>query len=141
LAALVAVRGVILAARAGAWRKVLSYAVLPAAVLAAALEPWAFVHFCNGLGNMLHFEVMRSQYLSQIRAMPDSAGPKLVVFDWGGMSWASNGVVYDESDEVALPLEQQSSGWHMRASRTELGCGGYSIRPMGGHFYLADFPC
>jgi hypothetical protein len=57
------------------------------------------------------------------------------------MIWLSNGVVYDESDEAALPTERQSDVWKRRSAPTELSCGTYDIRPVGGHFYIADFAC
>jgi hypothetical protein len=124
-----------------AWRKATSCAVLPVFVLANVPCPLAFVHTCNMIGNVIHFGIMRRQYLSTIRALPETEQPKLQVFNWGGMIWASNGVVYDESDEIVLPRGKQSASWMARANKTELGCGGYSITSMGGHFYLADFPC
>jgi len=96
---------------------------------------------CNYVGDILHFRMMRNYYLLVLETMPRAREPKLVVFNWGGMIWASAGVVYDESDEVVLPSEQQSAGWKRRADNTELGCGKYYINPMGGHFYLAEFPC
>jgi len=141
IAALCAAVLAVNAARVGAWRRAISYALLPAAVLPIVPEPFAFVRFCNGIGNIVHFEIMREHYLSVIKSLPDTGQPKLLVINWGGMVWASNGVIYDASDEAALPAGKQSADWIERASRTELSCGGYSITPMGGHFYLADFPC
>jgi hypothetical protein len=63
------------------------------------------------------------------------------VFNWGGMVWASSGVVYDESDQVARPQERQSDDWRERASGTELACEGYGVRPLLDHYYLVSFPC
>ena len=130
-----------ISARMGRWRRVVSCLVLPVVVLANVPGPFALVRYCNGIGNMIHFEVMRDHYLSKIKSLPDTGEPKLVVINWGGMIWASNGVVYDESDEVVLPPSRRSLGWTTRAGTTELSCEGYSITPMGSHFYLADFPC
>jgi hypothetical protein len=119
----------------------MSYALLPAVVLPLALNPFAFIRFCNGIGDTIHFGVMRERYRSVVKSLPGTGEPKLVIFNWGGMVWSSNGVIYDESDEVALAPGRQSPDWIARAGRTEPGCGGYSITPVGGHFYLADFPC
>jgi hypothetical protein len=141
LAALYAAILAVKAARVGAWHRAISYALLPAVVLPIVPEPVAFVRFCNGIGDTVHFEIMREHYVSVIKSLPDTGQPKLVVFNWGGMVWASYGVIYDESDEAALPAGKQSPDWLTRASRTELACEGYSVTPMGGHFYLADFPC
>jgi hypothetical protein len=139
--ALLAVAGVIVSTRTQAWRKAVSYAVLPIAVLVAASQPWMFLDVCNSMGDALHFKIMRAHYLSVVKAMPETGEPKLVVFNWGGMVWASDGIVYDESDEVALPPGRQSPAWRARASHTELSCDGYFVSPLGDHFYLADFPC
>lgn len=131
----------VLSVRAHSWRRAISLALLPLVVLAGASAPVAVVRFCNRLGDTLHFELMRGHYLSVVDSMPGGEGPKLKIFNWGGMVWASNGVVYDQSDEVKLPHAKQSAAWRHRANNTELGCGGYSLTPMGGHFYLADFSC
>jgi hypothetical protein len=141
IAATLAGFSALIAVKIHAWRKAASCIVLPALVLVSIPYPLAFVHICNTIGNIIHFGVMRQEYLSTIKALPETRQPKLVVFNWGGMIWASNGVVYDESDEIVLPRGQQSASWVARANKTELGCGGYSITSMGGHFYLADFPC
>jgi len=140
LAALLAMFGMVESLRAHARRRALSFAILPAIVLANALAPFVFVRHCNFAGDTIHFEVMREHYQHVVDALPKTGQPKLVIFDWGGMVWASQGVVYDESDEVVLPPAKQSSGWRARAGKTELGCG-YGATPMGGHFYLADFAC
>jgi hypothetical protein len=128
------------AAKRQAWRRAGSSALLPAVVLAAALQLMPFVRSCAFVGDLLNFEIMRPRYLAEAAQIP-ADGPRLMVFDRGGMVWASKGVVYDESDEVARPQGAQSAEWRSRASHTELACGGYSVRPLGGHFYLADFPC
>jgi hypothetical protein len=140
LAALLAMFGMIGSSRAHARRRALSFAILPAIVLANALAPFVFIRLYNLAGDTIHFEVMREHYQHVVDALPKTGQPKLVVFDWGGMVWASQGIVYDESDEVALPSAKQSPDWRGRASETDLVCG-YSATPMGDHFYLADFAC
>ncbi len=98
--------------------------------------------FCTRLvGETLSFAVNLPHYLQQVDARPRGSAPKLLVFNNGGMFFASSGVVYDESDEVRLPRDEQSDEWKVRADRTELGCGGFRITPLFGHFYLAGFPC
>lgn len=128
-------------ARGGRWRCAASYAVLPSVVLVNIAGPLAYLRACDLVGDLIHFEIMRDTYIASIEHLPDGHTPKLVVFNWGGMIWSSAGVIYDQSDEVTLPPEQQSPAWLERASKTELGCGGYSVTSVGGHFYLAAFPC
>jgi hypothetical protein len=75
--------------------------------------------------------------------MPDT---HLVTINLGGMSWASRGFVYDESDEIMLDPSAQSARWKARAHDSELGCG-YGAIPIPGpsaftqHWYIASFAC
>ena len=131
------------AARAGAWRAALAHLVLPVVVLAAASQPFATMRWLNSLGDRIHFEIMRPTYLAEVEAMRDTGEPKLALFNWGGMVWASYGVVYDASDEIALPRGQQSAAWRRRADHSELACDeyGYGFEPIREHFYFAGFGC
>jgi hypothetical protein len=97
--------------------------------------------YTNIAGDTLNLLVRLPYYLEWIDREPRDGAPRLLVFNRGGMIWASSGVVYDESDEVALPPGRQSAAWQARADRSELGCGNFYVTPLLGHFYLADFPC
>jgi len=97
--------------------------------------------YTNLTGDLLHFAFMYPYYRSVIGEFPHGGEPKLLVFNFGGMIWASRGIVYDESGEIEKPEGQQSDAWKLRATYTELGCGGYSYTPLTQHFYIADFPC
>ncbi len=110
-------------------------------VCAAAFNPFAFIRSCNFAGNIVNFIIMRPYYMARVQALPTTDGPRLVVFNRGGMIWASEGYVYDESDEVMLPPNKQSAAWKNKASHSELSCDGYSAYPLWGHFYIAYFPC
>src|SRR5205823_6932000 len=57
---------------------------------------------------------------------------------WGGFG-VGHGVVYDESDEIALP--EQSAAWKMRVASTEVGMFGAAMAPLGDHFYLVRRGC
>ena len=106
--------------------------ILPVVLLIVAFDPVRFVRSCDYLGDVIHFIAMRSTYDRTIAALPADQRPRLAVFDWGGMSFASRGLVYDETDEVALPRGRQSHGWLAKASHTELSCEGYGVRaPLG----------
>ena len=133
----------IAAARRKSWRRAVSAAVLPLAMIAAALDFTGFNQLCAEVGDRAHFYLKRSEYLAEVGATRKPGEPVLRVWNWGGMFWSTKGVVYDESDEIALPPDQQSVAWKNRASsrRGELACGGYGFEPLGAHFYLAYFPC
>jgi hypothetical protein len=123
------------------WRRSLLALVLPIVLLVVALNPVGFVRSCNYIGDVLHFIIEKPYYDQQIAAIPADQRPRLAVFDWGGMVWGSSGLVYDESDQVALPPGRQSADWLAQASHTELSCGGYGVQSLWDHYYLASFPC
>jgi hypothetical protein len=123
------------------WRRCAIASLLPIALIVVALDPLRFVRACNRIGDVAHFIAAKPYYDRQIAALPAGEGPRLAVFDWGGMVWASFGVVYDETDQVSLPPDRQSAKWRERASRTALSCEGYDARPLWDHYYLVSFPC
>jgi hypothetical protein len=123
------------------WRRCLIALVLPIVLLVVALDPFRFVRSCNYIGDVVHFIVSKPYYDRQIAALPSDQRPRLVVFDWGGMTWASSGLVYDETDQVSLPKGRQSADWLAAASHSELSCEGYGVQPLWDHYYLASFPC
>jgi hypothetical protein len=127
-------------ARRRSWKSSLKLAVLPIGVIIVALNFYPFIRGCIYVGDVLHFVVARPYYDHVIASLPPTGRPRLAVFNWGGMPWASGGLVYDESDEVALPLGQQSAAWKANPGRAELDCG-FVVSPLWSHYYLASFPC
>jgi hypothetical protein len=123
------------------WRRCLLAAILPVVLLIVAFDPIRFVRSCDYVGDVIHFIAMRSYYDRKMAALPADQRPPLVVFDWGGMAFASHGLVYDETDQVSLPRRRQSVDWLAQAGRTELSCEGYGVQPLWDHYYLVDFPC
>ena len=123
------------------WRRCAIASVLPIVLLIMALDPVRFVRSSNYIGDVIHFIIEKPYYDRVIAALPPDQRPRLVVFDWGGMVWASIGLVYDETDQVSLPKGRQSADWLSQASHTELSCGGYGVQPLWDHYYLASFPC
>ena len=136
-----AVAALIIAVRAfreRSWRRALSALVLPLVVTGSLLNFFAFFALCREAGDRLHFLLARNSYRADIMRLPPAQGPRLVTWNWGGFV-VSKGVVYDESDEIALP--RQSPEWRSRAQGTELECGITGGMPLGGHFYLVGFAC
>ena len=123
------------------WRRCVIAAILSVVLFIVAFDPIRFVRSCNYIGDVIHFIVMKSYYDQTIAALPADYRPRLVVFDRGVMSWASHGLVYDETDQVSLPRGRQSADWLAQAGRTELSCEGYGVQALWDHYYLADFPC
>ena len=132
--------------RTARWRGWLKYAntsaVLFAATILAIIAFLPVIHTCNYFGGALRFAMTRSYYDQQVVALlPPEDKPRIAVFTWGGMIWASRGLVYDESDEIALPPGRQSAAWLAKVSKTELGCGNWSESGLWSHYYLVSFPC
>jgi hypothetical protein len=123
------------------WIQFALASLLPIALIFVALDPIGFVRSSNYLGDLVHFIVTKPYYDKVIAGLPVDQRPRVAVFDWGGMVWASFGVVYDESDQVALPPGRRSADWLERASHSELSCEGYGARPLWDHYYLVSFPC
>jgi hypothetical protein len=115
--------------------------VLMVASILVAFNFFPFVRGCNYLGGALRFSVTRSYYDRQVALLPADDKPRLAVFNWGGMIWASRGVVYDESDEIAMPPGLQSARWKDMTRGGELSCGKWDARRLWSHYYLVGFPC
>jgi hypothetical protein len=139
IAGLVALTISIRSAMQKEWRRCVLAVILPVVLLIVAFDPVRFVRSCDYAGDVIHFIAMKSRYDRTIAALP--ADQRLVVFDWGGMSFASHGLVYDETNQVSSPKGSQSADWLAQASHTELSCEGYGIRALWDHYYLVDFPC
>jgi hypothetical protein len=128
------------------WKRAVIRALLPLVVLGASLQPMAFIRFCNNAGDAVHFYLRHPAYMQTVRATPTNGEPRLIIFNLGGMSWASRGFVYDERDEIMRDPSRQSPNWKVRAQESELGCG-YGAVPMPGpytlakHWYIASFAC
>jgi hypothetical protein len=123
------------------WWRCLQAAILPIVIVGVAFNLLRFIQLCNYSGDVLHFVLARPYYEHKIASLPRTDQPRLVVFNWGGMIWASRGLVYDESDEVALPPGHQSAARLANPARAELACDGYVVQPLWSHYYLAQFPC
>ncbi|MDZ5650490.1 hypothetical protein [Nitrospirillum sp. BR 11828] len=123
------------------WRRALSLILLPLIVVPALKWREELARPIFVTGEVLHFLALRPVYLRRIQAMPDTSAPKLALFIWGGWLATSYGIVYDESDEVALPAERRSNAWTSRTDQTLLSCG-YSLdADFGGHFYFVNLSC
>lgn len=131
----------VLAACRRRWRATLSWFAVPALIAAGFyyeryVTPTVFV-----VGSTVRFIVLLPELRADLAREPRTGEPVLRVWNRGGMIWHSSGIVYDESDEVALPPGRQSAAWQKRAQQSELACEGFHVVPLFDHFYIADFPC
>ena len=133
------------------WRLVLSVVLAPALAAAALLAlMWLGVTPFRVL-----FEIKRFSFEREIAQTPEAAGaPRLRSFEWGdtggaGVANIFETIIYDESDEIALPALQRSEAWLARAKATGPSTGltavlkmrhteesSVSVEKIRGHYYL-----
>ncbi|MEJ0071198.1 MAG: hypothetical protein WDO24_23405 [Pseudomonadota bacterium] len=126
-----------------AWRGAARAVCVP--IIAALAVPYG-----RDLGEIARFRLERAGYLAAIEAaraghpLPqtrvDIGPPTFAYFNWGGMSWASSGVAFDETDEAGKPDAARSEAWRTRHSDSELACEA-AVRPLGSHFYMVRTNC
>jgi hypothetical protein len=91
-------------------------------------------------GDIVHFTLAKPFYDRAIAALPKHPRrPK--VFDWGGaLLIADKVVIYDESDEVALPAAQRSVAWQIQGAHSLAGlCS--NVSPLWDHYYIGMIGC
>ena len=139
-AALVALIVAVVMALKRRWRRVIGAAMIPSSLALALLYYGELDGAGTTAGEYIHFRLMRATYLAEIAAMPAATGPRLAVFPLSqdGLFNITNYhlVVYDESDEVALPEAQRSPAWQARVSDTPLESGVGYVAPQGEHFCI-----
>jgi hypothetical protein len=106
-------------------------------------SPWRYVLIA---GDEVHFLIYRSAYLKEIAQTPLTGEPKLTLFELGGLiSTSTIAIVYDASDELALPAVKRSRDWQARA-KSHLYCEPevlpfLRLGRFTEHFYLVAFNC
>jgi hypothetical protein len=142
--ALWSARMYLLCARRGAWLSSLLAMVMPVLLVLGILHPWDYVSRYRYLGDRIHFVVMLPSYDRQIATLSHDRF-RYAEFNWGGMLFASRGVVYDESDQILMPRSQRSAAWVARIKDTDLMCGDESFaidaERLWDHYYLTGFGC
>ncbi|MBY5768165.1 hypothetical protein HFO06_34720 [Rhizobium leguminosarum] len=100
----------------------------------------------------VRFTLTKQTYLAEIERTDRSGGePRFKTFAWDNtfLEKTYSTLVYDESDEVALPRGEQSTAWQQRVQTScsekkecvDLDPGpdeSISVRKIGEHFYLLD---
>ena len=115
--------------------------IVPIAMFAATYWAIPYVQFPQ---DYMHFRALKASYDASVNALPNN-GYRYAEFNWGGLTFSSKGVVYDETDQVALPYGHQSDAWKSRMRYTDLTCGGEGpvgeVVPLGSHYYVVAFGC
>jgi hypothetical protein len=133
------------------WRRVIS-------ILAAPIIALAFFSVLARLGltdDRIRFELGKSDYQAQVDALPASDdGIRIKTWDWGETGGAGVPnffwtLVYDDSDQIALPPSSWSAQWVEKTG--QVGSSLYSVvhqaddkshsvrvRHVVGHFYVVE---
>jgi len=113
------------------------------AVLTGVLAPTLCVVLAFPLAQLpaqyAHLFVTRHVYDAQVTSLPGTPGHRFGSFDWstGFAGGPSTFLIFDESDEIALPISN-----HVANPRVEQGfvesCAGH-VRHLHGHYYVCTF--
>lgn len=123
------------------WRRAASAVVLPASVLAAALNLNFVGRATIWAGDRLELVATLPTYSRQIAELPHKEGPRIAAFMWRdlnlgfGLAFGYEFLVYDETDQVALPAEQRSTAWRENAG-SDLKCRLTGVEHVFGHYYF-----
>jgi hypothetical protein len=153
---LVAVIRICIALLGRRWRRILSIVAAP---LSAGLFVWGW-HWTGVSLDEVRFLVWRSNYLAEIA--DQNAGPgaiKIAIWPWrhwtGGIAGTPDYftmLIYDSSDQIALPRSKRTADWYKSADAAGLekniiiypelieGANVFDnsahVTPLAGHFYL-----
>lgn len=91
-------------------------------------------------GKMVHFLAVKPQYDREVATL-SKAEPRIKVWDWGGALLISGHIiVYDDSDQVAMPVRKRSRQWIQRSYGTELVSLCHTEH-FWGHYYFGVVGC
>jgi hypothetical protein len=125
-----------------------------ASIAAAPFLAWAILASLNRMGfdlHWVHLQLQKVAYLEQIAQCDcGSDGLRFKTFDWGGTGGLSSPnifytLLYDESDEIALPADTRTAAWNKRVGSwahwqpvrpTRDDYHSIDLRALEGHFYL-----
>jgi hypothetical protein len=120
-----------------AWRLLLSVLVLPLTTLIAFLNLGLVWRTASWAGLELHLSIMRPFYLHELSNIP-TGEPRLMFFKWWGGITHTDGLVYDEGDEIASG--HRSQAWQKKAAQAGFPCDAL-YAPLGNHFYYITMRC
>ncbi|WP_068390134.1 hypothetical protein [Rhizobium sp. AC27/96] len=130
------------------WRRILSLLATPVFLLILT----GLLAFVGMTPDRVRFAVTRGEYLAQIkRNNAQSTAPRFNTFAWDDTFIAKTYVtlVYDESDEIGLPVGQQSDAWRQRVAEACHKSGNcvkldsepdeyITVEKLSDHFYLFE---
>ncbi len=98
------------------------------------------IYIINRARDDLQLLVTLPTYSREISNLPHQEGPRIATFLWRdlngfGVALGYEFLVYDESDEIALPAEKRSSAWNKNAG-SDLECKLTGVYHAFGHYYF-----
>jgi hypothetical protein len=125
------------------WRRSLSILILPIVFIVVYLNERVLGRLDDDMVLLANL----SRYAPAPKLDADK-GPRLQVFPWRDLNDFALDLgyillVYDESDEIALPASQRSKAWQARAAGTDLACKLSDADHAFGHYYFVQraFDC
>jgi hypothetical protein len=117
------------------YRRAVSALVFPVLASLVALNFTQVIRSSAVAGEYVQFFVGYPFFRHAVARIPETQGPRLLVFTTSGFISMSNGIAFDESDEMAKPVGEQSAAWKARADHTELSNGVWWAQRILGHWY------
>jgi hypothetical protein len=120
-------------------------------IIAAPLFLFAILRYEDMAFDLIRFHFTKGTYAEVVDALsPAERASRILFFDWGEEGFAASAgsyywLVYDESGEIALPVEERSQSWKQRADKekryfSDEKCVA-KARRLSGHYYSAAMHC
>ena len=109
--------------------------------------PFVYGGYALHTSRYIKITLNEKQYVEAINlTQPDKNGFRFKEFLWGGFMSNPVMLVYDESDELALPQKQRSKIWWNKVGanggvNSEFSQCQYGVQKIKSHFYVVDFGC
>jgi hypothetical protein len=110
------------------------------AIVTASFNTDFAIYVINRARDDLQLLVTLPTYSREISNLPHQDGPRIATFVWRdlngfGLALGYEFLVYDESDEIALPPEKRSAVWKKNAG-SDLECKLTGVYHAFGHYYF-----
>ncbi len=122
--------------------------ILPLSTIAAYLNDGFVLNAARHADYDIQLLATLSRYSPAMPKQGDDPGPRLQVFPWDDLNGFALDLgfvllVYDESDEIALPASERSKAWQARVAGTQLECKLTGVEHAFGHYYFVGraFDC
>lgn len=144
----IAVVGVVALLR-GRFKRAAALLLAPFIIAAPFLFP--ILRYEDFAFDLIRFNFTKATYAEIVdKLSPAERASRILFFDWGEEGFVSSTgsyywLVYDESGEITLPVEERSQSWKQRANKEK----GYfsdekcfaKARRLSGHYYSAATRC